>query len=145
MSAAIRKILVPVDGSPAADRAADFATRLAADTGASLTFLFAFEPSGAATMGMSPMSGPEVKDTIDSIAAKALAHGLQAARALDLTARTQVAIGHPAAEIIALAGKEATDLIVMGSRGRSPMEGLLLGSVSDKVLRHAGCAVTVVR
>jgi universal stress protein A len=37
------------------------------------------------------------------------------------------------------------DLVVMGSRGLSPMKELLIGSVSETVLRHAPCPVTVVR
>ncbi len=48
-------------------------------------------------------------------------------------------------EIVAIARRESVDLIVMGSRGLSPVRELLLGSVSEKVIRHAHCAVTVVR
>lgn len=145
MTAKIQKILIPVDGSPAADHAADFAVRLAADTGAMLTLLFAHELSGASMMGMSTMSKGEVQETVDAVAARAFAHGVGSASKAGLTASKQTVVGHPAAEIIDFAKKDGTDLIVMGSRGLSPMEGLLLGSVSEKVLRHAGCAVAIVR
>jgi nucleotide-binding universal stress UspA family protein len=57
----------------------------------------------------------------------------------------EVRLCHPAQDIIDLATEDKTDLIIMGSRGLSPMEGLLLGSVSTKVLQHAPCAVTIVR
>lgn len=145
MPASIKKILVPVDGSASAVRAAQLASRLAADTGAALTLLFAFEPSGPATMGMTSLSKKEVKDAVDRVAEKAFAGAAKAAVKHGVNAAQQVVIGHPAAEVIAFAKKEKCDLIVMGSRGLSPMKGLLLGSVSEKVLRHASCAVTVVR
>ena len=62
-----------------------------------------------------------------------------------VNAETLVGIGEPADEIVALAKKQGTTLIVMGSRGQSLARGILLGSVSEKVIRHAHCAVTVVR
>lgn len=145
MTAKIQKILVPVDGSPAADHAVDFAARLAADTGAALTLMFAYELSGASMMGLGPMSKGEVQEAVDTVAARAFAHGVESAAKAGLTPTKQTVVGHPAAEIIDFAHKDGTDLIVMGSRGLSPMEGLLLGSVSEKVLRHAGCAVAIVR
>ncbi len=58
---------------------------------------------------------------------------------------TRTSFGDPATEIVAIAKQLGVELIVMGSRGQSPMRELLLGSVSDKVLRHAKCPVTVVR
>jgi nucleotide-binding universal stress UspA family protein len=58
---------------------------------------------------------------------------------------TEVQVGEPAEEIVDLARTEHVDLIVMGSRGLSPIKELLLGSVSDKVLRTAPCPVLVVR
>lgn len=145
MAASINRILVPVDGSASAERAAKLAARLAAGSGASLTLLFAFEASGPATMGMKSLSKKDVKDAVDRIAEKAFAGAAKAIDKARVTADQRVLIGHPAAEIIAQAKKDKSDLIVMGSRGLSPMKGLLLGSVSEKVLRHAPCAVTVVR
>jgi nucleotide-binding universal stress UspA family protein len=50
--------------------------------------------------------------------------------------------GHPAEELVRLSGESR--LIVVGSRGRGGFRGLLLGSVSQAVLQHAGCPVAVV-
>ncbi|MBP2018732.1 nucleotide-binding universal stress UspA family protein [Symbiobacterium terraclitae] len=58
---------------------------------------------------------------------------------------TEVQVGEPAEEIVDYARLEQVDLIVMGSRGLSPIKELLVGSVSDKVLHTAPCPVLIVR
>ena len=54
-------------------------------------------------------------------------------------------MGEADTEIVALAEEIGVDLIVVGSRGRSPLKRTLMGSVSDSVVRHAHCPVLVVR
>jgi nucleotide-binding universal stress UspA family protein len=56
-----------------------------------------------------------------------------------------VGIGSPARELVALAQEWKTDLVVVGSRGRTGLKRLLLGSVARSVLLHAPCSVLVVR
>jgi nucleotide-binding universal stress UspA family protein len=53
--------------------------------------------------------------------------------------------GNPADEIVAAAGDYETDLVVVGARGRGGVARLLLGSVSEKVLRDARCPVLIVK
>jgi nucleotide-binding universal stress UspA family protein len=57
----------------------------------------------------------------------------------------EVAVGHPAEQIIYHADKRNVDLIVVGSRGHSKFRQILLGSVSKQVTEHAGRQVLVVR
>ena len=57
----------------------------------------------------------------------------------------KVLMGDPAASICEYASCNDCDLIIMGSRGNSQLKGLLLGSVSTKVLQYAQCPVLVVR
>jgi nucleotide-binding universal stress UspA family protein len=54
-------------------------------------------------------------------------------------------IGKPAEEILALAHEVGADLVVIGSKGSTGLERLVLGSVSEKVVREAGCTVEVAR
>lgn len=58
---------------------------------------------------------------------------------------TEVQVGEPAEEIVDLARLEHVELIIIGSRGLSPLREMLLGSVSNKVLHTAPCPVLVVR
>lgn len=56
-----------------------------------------------------------------------------------------VALGDPAAEIVALAGELGADLVVVGSHGGDALQRLLTGSVAQKVVRDAPCPVVVVK
>ena len=60
-------------------------------------------------------------------------------------AQTYVRLGRPAEEIVILADEIDAGLVVVGSRGLGGIRRLLLGSVSDSVVRHAHCPVLVVR
>lgn len=57
----------------------------------------------------------------------------------------EVARGQPADAIIQFAQERDVDLIVMGTHGRSGLQHVLLGSVAEKVVRHAPCPVLTVR
>ena len=60
-------------------------------------------------------------------------------------AETHLRVGRPDKEIVRLAGVLSVGTIVMGSRGIGAIERMLIGSVSDSVVRHAHCPVYVVR
>lgn len=138
------KILVPVDGSDQSAKAAQWASRLAQKLGASVTLLHVHDVPGTEAIGLNSLERSEIEQIERRIAGPSF----DKARALmdpSVNAETLVSIGEPADEIVALARKNGFTLIVMGSRGQSLAREILLGSVSDKVIRHAHCAVTVVR
>lgn len=63
----------------------------------------------------------------------------------NLSISTEVLFGSPDSRIVEKAEEMEADLIVVGSHGYNRWERLLLGSVSDSVIRHAPCSVLVVR
>ena len=71
----------------------------------------------------------------------------EAASGLQVTSEiiTAQAFHSAAQEIVSVAEREGTDLIVMGSRGMSAWKRLVIGSVSLAVLQHAPCSVEIVR
>jgi len=69
---------------------------------------------------------------------------LEPARATGIRTVARVETGPPASAILACAGTLPADLIVMGTHGASGFEHLVLGSITEKVLRRAGCPVMTV-
>ena len=92
--------------------------------------------------GPIPVSPETLRKVGEGIAEKAretlLAMGVQ-----DVT--TQVVDGDPASNIIAAAGHEKAELVVMGRRGLGNVAGLVMGSVSHKVAHLAECACLTVK
>jgi nucleotide-binding universal stress UspA family protein len=138
-------ILVPVDGSEGALRAARFAARIAKDSGASLTFLYVYDAPAIASMGLAQLSAVDLDRVASSMADHAFSAAKNAVHESGITPRLEIAQGNPTVEILAFSEAEKPDLIVMGSRGISAISGLVMGSVSERVLRAAPCPVTVVR
>jgi len=132
-------VVVGVDDSPAAQRALEFALEEAAARGTGLRVIHARPP----LTGMWA-EGPDV--TAAALTGRRrwledLAAGWQA-KFPQVEVHTEVAAEHPAAALIR-AGATAR-LVVVGSRGRGVLRGMLLGSVSRHLLHHAACTVIVV-
>lgn len=76
---------------------------------------------------------------------KILQSAVKAVGEVPSTVSTETIAGDPAEAIIRIADTRKCDLIVMGSRGLGRLAGLVLGSVSQKVVSHAPCPVLIVR
>lgn len=95
-----------------------------------------------------PVRAEMVKHLRDAILADARRIGEEARRLLGLRgpeAEVRVSEGEPRAEILRAAGEWGAELVVVGARGLGGVRGLLLGSVSLNVARHAACPVLVVK
>lgn len=77
--------------------------------------------------------------------AEALADTLRSLKAGPRIDVETVALGHPVTELVRIADEQSAGLIVVGSEGLTGIERFLLGSVSERVLRHAHCSVLIVK
>lgn len=137
----LQKILCAVDGSASADKAFDFAAELAARFEAELLVLAVARPPEPPEL----VETEAVLDTAHQFYEQHFARLREKLAGRTLTLRCDVAVGHPAEQIVHRAEVEGTDLIVVGHRGKSLLARWLLGSVSKRVLSYAPCAVLVVR
>ena len=138
------KTMVPVDGSEQSCRAAAWAESSGAAAGDALLLLHVFDLNAAEAMAMSHMTREEIAERI-SFNAQPSFEKARAAMTNPDKVETLAVIGSPPEEIVGIAKKQGFGHIVMGSRGLSIIRELLLGSVSEKVLHRAHCAVTIVR
>jgi nucleotide-binding universal stress UspA family protein len=137
------KILVPFDFSAAAERALVWAADLRRTTGGPplhLVHAISSRPAGAGEVSLDMLlpNADEIQTLERSM--------VEEARHLDTPATAAVQIGASnVGDLVLDAAKAAgTELIVMGSHGRTGVRRLLLGSVAEHVLRHADCPVVTV-
>ena len=138
-------ILLASDGSECALKAAAVAADLAGKCAARLTLLNVFEPYQTVGPFGEVVYGSMDTQYIAEMQANAVSQTGRVVDEKDVPYQCRQEIGQPAAEIIRVAETEGCDLIVLGSRGLSGFQSLLLGSVSDRVTHHAHCPVLIVR
>ncbi len=141
----MKEIVVAVDGSEAANHAARFARDLGGETQAQVTLLYVYDAPAAAMLGFGALTPEQLDASKASVAKGSFEKAKAAIGSTPVEVKTEVVIGHPGTEIVAYAKSKKADLIIMGSRGLSPVAEMLMGSVSEHVVRHAHCPVTIVR
>jgi nucleotide-binding universal stress UspA family protein len=140
----LRSVLCPTDFSDVSMKAEAYATALARHFGASLRLLHVDPPMPVlAPYGEIPVDPRLFEDQRDA-ALNDLAAAAERARAAGVPVETTLCGGHPAREILAAATTLRPDLVVIGTHGHGGVEHLLLGSVTEKVMRKAPCPVMVV-
>ena len=143
-----KHILLPTDGSRLSEKAIKQSVRMAKAFGARITALHVVPKFHAFSYQVDMLEA-----TRDEYAAQAAA---RASEYLDYAQRVARAAGvecdgvrvmadQPFKEIVKLADKKGCDLILMASHGRRGLEGLLLGSETQKVLTHSKVPVLVYR
>lgn len=135
-------ILVPVDGSEYATRAAAYALKMAVLMSARLLLLYCHRPFPVR------LGEPHFQNAIDKIMVQANTllepfRSMLTEKGVDIA--DLIMEGPPGEKICEVARNESCEMVIMGSRGRSDLKGLLLGSVAHRVLQQASCPVLVVR
>jgi nucleotide-binding universal stress UspA family protein len=148
---AIRTVTIAQDGSPDAEAAAAFFAALPFPRSTRVRVIGVAEPVRYPSTAPG-LIAPLLHDAIAEMQAerraaleRTLAPAVQRLRSSAATVDVTVTTGHPAEEIVRQADASGSDLVVIGARGLGRMKRLLLGSVSESVLRHAACPVLVVR
>ncbi|TVS19606.1 MAG: universal stress protein [Planctomycetaceae bacterium] len=144
------KIIYPTDFSSAAEAVFDTAQRLARDSDALLLIVHVVEPVVAATPGtVAPpvtIGGTDLSETQQKAVTEARKE-LHKVVPTDPVIRFEhrVIEGLASDGILNLAELEQPDLIVMGTHGRTGLKRLLMGSVAEKIVRHARCPVLTLK
>jgi len=136
-----QKVLVGYDGSPLAEKAVDLAIRFGICERSSIAVLAVArlpEPATSVELEAVLDDAREHYETgLKRVVERGQAHGVEIA--------TDIVVGHPAEQIIHRAEIEHVDLIIVGRRGTSLFQKIMLGSVSERVLRYAHCPVLLVK
>lgn len=140
----IKKILVPVDGSDASERAFSYAAAVAGKTGAEVILFYVIDadtliyPVYRVSLAETDTSSIKKKgEDILNLFANDAPEGLAISK--------EVAIGVPGSSIIRKAEAEGVDLIVMGNSGKGSVSSFVMGSVSHYTVHHAKCPVLIVK
>jgi nucleotide-binding universal stress UspA family protein len=143
----MRVILVATDGSTAADQALEEAIGVAVGSNAKIAVITVWRALQG-DFGLAYPSTAMLNELLDAERAHAeatLAHAVEQASGAGVEITTRLTTGDPAHEICAYAREVDAWMIAVGTRGHSSVAALLLGSVSNAVIRSAPCPVLVVR
>jgi nucleotide-binding universal stress UspA family protein len=142
------RVLLAIDGSASSEAARRLVESLNWPEGTIIEVIGVVEPM-ADDFATAGMALPVGRDSLRSIAARALESTLEAAAAgLEAPSRGVRPVlleGRAATTIVDRATSLRAELVVIGSRGLGPLKSMLLGSVSAEVVDHAPCPVLVVR
>lgn len=147
-----KSLLVPIDGSKLSGKAVVHALGLAKALQARIAVLYVTPPFAPESLfdGGGALQARMSKSEYQAIAARAAEHILKPLADKAAAAKVECTTLHVFADapweaIIAAAGKQKCDAIVMASHGRRGVSALLLGSETQKVLTHSKVPVVVVR
>jgi nucleotide-binding universal stress UspA family protein len=129
----VQRVVVPTDGSDPASRAADHAVGLAATTDADLHAVHVVD-TGVVHAGV---DSEAVVEALEAAGREALDRVVTTAEEAGVTAHTDVRRGRPHEAILDYATEVDADLVAMGTHGRTGIQRVLLGSVTERVVRTA--------
>ena len=152
MSLSIKKILVTIDGSESSKKAAEYAISLAKKYNAQLFILYVlYSELGFAYSNLLGVTTPKaIKDVLETQKKDVqkwfneIKNKLKTAN-ISVVDKIIISASSIVGEIVGFADKEKIDLIILGTRGRTGLKKLLLGSVAEGVVTYAHCPVLVVK
>lgn len=140
----LERILVPIDFSEPSLKALDEAVEFSRPYGAELILMFAVERSYYESPILVPDSGALLEQQARAAEEK-LEEICRGLGKRGVNCRTLVEFGVPYQAIVDAAKKVNASLIVMSTHGRTGLAHVLIGSVAERVVQHAGCPVLLLR
>jgi nucleotide-binding universal stress UspA family protein len=141
----MKKILVPVDGSPASEKAAKEAVEIAKQFASKILFITVLEkPVPIWRASSVQMNYSEIEENLKKHKSEMLNNIVAESNCSCVFYDKRVVLGEPAEEILNYAGDGDFDMIVMGRRGFSKLKRFFAGSVTEKVLAEAKCPVLII-
>lgn len=140
----IKRILVPTDFSEPGRIALKYAVEFAVQFGAAVDLMHVVESVPASAL-LSYRPIDELKASLRAQAEDDMEKLHSEWSEHNFPVRKVVVDGHPFVEIVRHAKDNQTDLIIMGTHGRGAIAHMMLGSVTEKVIRKAPCPVLTVR
>lgn len=146
-----RKILVAADGSKLSRKAMDYAIRDALTDDAILYLLYVLPKDDLPKEIVKYIKDERFEGGLGKLSSRIVAEAVlkplaeQARKAGVKQVHARVMRGDPAEEIVSFARENQIDMLVLGSRGRSKVGGMLLGSVSNKVCQMSSCTTVTVK
>jgi nucleotide-binding universal stress UspA family protein len=142
----IQRILAPTDFSELSKQGLTSALELAETFGAKLLLLHVVEPPPYPVEGIVPSHlGATLLDDLERQASRDLAQMLAETHGSKVEVTRRVVVGIPYRKIVDVAEEEKSDLIVMTTHGRTGLSHLVMGSVTEKIVRTAPCPVLTIR
>ena len=134
-----RRILLPTDGSEGSQRAIEHAVALADEVGATIHAVYVlnateFDELDGDAVDERRHTGESALETVE-----------RAGERVGINVETELRRGVPHEEILAAAEESGSDAVVMGTHGRTGIDRLLVGSVTERVIRESPIPVTTVR
>jgi len=145
----MKKILVPIDGSPASEKIAEAAIEIAKKYGSEIKFItivdaryiYTYDVGGIVSL---PFNYPQITTGLIELQTKILDSFTDEFDLKGINFEKIVITGVAYEEIIKYAKKTNCDLIVMGRRGFSKVKRFFVGSVTQRVISDAPCAVLII-
>jgi nucleotide-binding universal stress UspA family protein len=134
-----KSIVLALDGSESSDRALELATELAKEEGSSVLVVHVREIAVGRAGGPVPVNEDEMQAKVEGQVNALTGAGIGAKLEIH-----SAHVGAPAHVIADTAQRENADVIITGTRGHTPIAGILLGSVPQRLLHVAHCPVLVV-
>lgn len=143
------KMIIATDGSKFGEKAAGYGVSLAKRTGSEVVAVYVINMKALSVFAMGHhdnITGYEDENArMKKEGEEALKHVAAKCKEAGVPVTTRIVRGYPAEEIIKAAVDENAEMIVMGSLGKTGLSHILLGSVSEEVVKKAPCPVLIVR